>query len=156
MMGRGARQRSLRAVTLTIAVAFAIVATASTLFVVSLSSSVRRSLDRGTDQLMIDQRIADQIVSSSYGQQLAAFRYLKSPSPTALGEFRVLGQETYAHIRQYLFRPMPLTARLKVELIKEAHQTFEVAAQHAFDLSLRNDPDDARQQVLALTECASR
>ncbi|MEP6621752.1 MAG: response regulator, partial [bacterium] len=35
-------------------------------------------------------------------------------------------------------------------------QTFEVAAQHAFDLSLRNDPDDARQQVLALTECASR
>ena len=62
------------------AVAFGSVSVVSTIFVVTISTSIRRVLDLGANQLSTDQRIADQIVSSSYGQQLAAFRYLQAPN----------------------------------------------------------------------------
>lgn len=145
------RASSLRRVMYLSAVAFGVVATVSTVLVVSLSSTVRAALDRGTDQLMADQHTANQIVNSSYGQQLAAFRYLETPSTAAREEFRDKGQQTYDHIRRYLFRPMPLGARLKVETIKEAHERFEVAAQRVFDLASSGEPAEAQRQVLVLT-----
>jgi len=137
------------------AVAFGVIVTGSVLTFVLLSNSLRKALDRSTDASIVEERIADAIVSSSYSQQLAAYRYLERPSAGGLTEFRVRGQQAYAGIRQYLFREMPLTARLKVEAIKEAHQDFEVAAQHAFDLLLSGDSTGARARVGSLTARAA-
>jgi C4-dicarboxylate-specific signal transduction histidine kinase len=152
--GKG-HNRSLRRVMFFSAVAFGVIVTASVLTFVTLSNSIRRELDGNTDQLMVEERIADDIVNSSYGQQLAAYRYLEKPSAARLREFRERGQQVYAGIRRYLFREMPLGSRLKVEAIKEAHQGFEVAAQHAFDLLLSGDSAAARARVGTLTTQAA-
>ena len=93
---------------------------------------------------MVEERIADQIVTSAFEQQLGAYRYLQTPNTMLLGEFRTRGQEAYGEIRKYLFFDMPLSSRLKVEAIKETHEEFEVAAQHAFDLALGGEPSVAR------------
>jgi C4-dicarboxylate-specific signal transduction histidine kinase len=150
-----AHRRSLRRVMFLSAVAFGGIVTASVLTFVLLSNSIRKALDRSTDQSIVEERIADGIVSSSYAQQLVAYRYLETPAAGGLAEFRQRGEQVYAGIRQYLFREMPLSARLKVEAIKEAHQDFEVAAQHAFDLLLSGDSSAARARVGALTTQAA-
>lgn len=143
--------RTLRR-TITIGAAiFGVVATVSVLAIAQLSRSLDNELDRTTEQLIDEQRIADQIVSSSYGQQLAAYRYLEYPSPATLAQFREGGAQAYRGIRKYLFRSMPLEARLRVEGIKEAHELFEVAAQRAFDLAANGEPAQARAHMAALS-----
>ena len=137
------------------AVAFGVIVTASVLTFVALSNSIRRRLDGDTDQLIIEERIADDIVSSSYGQQLVAYRYLETPSARGLTEFRDRGQQVYAGIRQYLLREMPLASRLKVDAITDAHRNFEVAAQHAFDLLSSGDSAAARARVGTLSSQAT-
>jgi C4-dicarboxylate-specific signal transduction histidine kinase len=155
MIHGNGHNRSLRRVMLFSAVVFGLIVTASALTFVSLSNSIRRELDGNTDQLMIEERIADEIVSSSYGQQLVAYRYLDTPSAARLTEFRDRGQRVYSGIRQYLFREMPFGSRLNVEAIREAHQRFEVAAQHAFDLLSSGDSAAARARVGTLTTQAA-
>jgi len=149
------RARSLRRVMLLGAVAFGLLATTFVLAFGFLSNSIRQGLDDSTDQLVREERIADEIVSSSYNQQVVAYRYLERPSEAGMDEFRQKGQQAYAGIRQYLFHPMPLGARLKVEAIKEAHEKFEVAAQHAFDLLQSGDSAAARARVATLTAPAA-
>ncbi len=129
------------------AAAFGVVATVSMVAVVTLSSRIAGSLDAGTEQLIAEQRIADQIVSASYAQQSTAYRYLEQPSPATRKEFYDLGQQAYEGVRRYLFRDMPVESRLSVERIKEAHQDFEVAAQHAFDLALSGETGAARARA---------
>ncbi len=156
MIRAAARKQSLRGVMLVTAIAFGSLLIASMGLLLSLSASIRQALDRSTEQLMVEQRIADRIVSASYGQQLAAYRVLESPRASSLQEFRAHGEEAYAGIRQYLLRPLPLSARLKVETIKEAHQDFEVAAQHAFDLALGGEPGAARARTQTVTDKAAK
>jgi hypothetical protein len=153
--GVKARRRSLRRVMFVSAITFGVIVTASVLTFVALSNSIHKEVDNGTEQSMAEQQIADAIVSSSYGQQLVAYRYLEKPSAAGLAEFHDRGQQAYVEIRQYLFREMPLSARLKVEAIKEAHQDFEVAAQHAFDLLSSGDSSAARARVGTLTAQAA-
>lgn len=155
MNGVKARRRSLRRVMFVSAITFGVIVTASVLTFVALSNSIHKEVDNGTEQSMAEQQIADAIVSSSYGQQLVAYRYLEKPSAADLAEFHDRGQQAYVEIRQYLFREMPLSARLKVEAIKEAHQDFEVAAQHAFDLLSSGDSSAARARVGTLTAHAA-
>ena len=134
------------------AVAFGVIVTASVLTLVSLSNSLRGRLDGNANQVMIEERLADDIVSSSYSQQIAAYRYLEAPTRGGLAEFRDRGQQVSAGISQYLFREMPLSSRLKVEAIKEAHQDFDVAAQHVFDLLSSADSAAARARIGALSK----
>jgi C4-dicarboxylate-specific signal transduction histidine kinase len=153
-MRRPARQRSLRRLILQCTIAFGVVATLSTAIIASMSTAIRHSMDTEADQLTVDQRIADQIVSSSYEQQLAAYRYLAAPSAERRKEFYARGNVAYERIRHYLFRPMPLAARLTIETIKEAHQSFEVAAQRAFDLRASGEIAGQQQDIAVLTEDA--
>src|ERR1044072_2871830 len=134
------------------AVAFGVIVTASVLTLVSLSKSLRGRLDGNANQAMIEERLADDIVSSSYSQQIAAYRYLEAPTRGGLAEFRDRGQQVSAGISPYLFREMPLSSRLKVEAIKEAHQDFDVAAQHVFDLLSSADSAAARARIGAVAE----
>jgi C4-dicarboxylate-specific signal transduction histidine kinase len=137
------------------AIAFGVIVTGSVLTFVALSNSLRKELDRTTDASIVEERIADVIVSSSYSQQLEAYRYREKPSAAGLAEFRYRGQQAYAGVQQYLIREMPRSARLKVEAIKAAHQDFEVAAQRAFDLLLSGDSSAARANVSSLTARAA-
>ncbi|HEX9483026.1 MAG TPA: HAMP domain-containing sensor histidine kinase [Gemmatimonadaceae bacterium] len=146
---------TLRRMITIVAAVFGVVATVSVLAVAHLSRSLGNELDRTTEQLIDEQRIADQIVSSSYGQQLAAYRYLENPSAATLAEFRDGGAQAYRGIRKYLFRSMPLEARLRVEEIKEAHEIFEVAAQRAFDLAASGEPARARAHMVTLSRDAA-
>ncbi len=129
------------------AAAFGVVATVSMVAVVTSSSRIAGSLEAGTEQLIAEQRIADEIVSASYAQQSTAYRYLEQPNPATRTAFYDLGQQAYEGVRQYLFREMPVESRMSVERIKEAHQDFEVAAQHAFDLALSGETGAARARV---------
>jgi C4-dicarboxylate-specific signal transduction histidine kinase len=117
---------------------------------ISLSVSARRTLDASTEQIIVEQQIADEIVSSAYEQQLIAYRFLEMPQAATLIEFRERGQRAYAGIRRYLFREMPVSARLKVESIKEAHQAFEIAAERAFDLASQGKTREAHDRVPTL------
>ncbi len=150
-----ARLPTLRLAILASALAFAVAVAGSLIFAVSLSQSIRLTLDNSTEQLLVEQRIADQIVSASFGQQLTAYRVLETPNAATLQEFRVRGEQAYAGIQLYLIRPMPVAARLKVETIKEAHEGFEVAAQHAFDLALSGETAAARERLRDLSAKAA-
>lgn len=151
MIRAGGRGPSLRRAMAFSAIALGTIATASMLLFISLSTAIRRTLDADTEQLMVEERIADQIVSSAFEQQLGAYRYLQAPSAPLLDDFRARGHEAYAEIQNYLFLKMPLSSRLNVEAIKEAHEEYEVAAQHAFDLALDGDATAARGRIDGLT-----
>lgn len=129
-------------------------ASAAMLVSASLALSQRKAVERDSDAFMDEQRIADQIVARTYEQQLDAYRFLQRPDTAYLRAFRGHGEEAYSQIRGYLFHELSTEARLQVEGIKEAHQQFEVAAERAFDLAQRGQPDAARQRLEAMDQRA--
>jgi hypothetical protein len=116
----------------------------------SLVLSQRDALERNADALRAEQRIAEEIVSLTFEQQLDAYRYLEWGDSAHLVAFRDHGERAYAQIHQYLVHELPAQSRLHVEQIKEAHQQFEVAAFRSFDLLARGQPLAARRRLVDL------
>jgi signal transduction histidine kinase len=139
------RERSLRRLLLVGAAAFGIATAGSLVGILGLVVSMRDALERETADLITEQRIADQIVTSVYAQLFAAYRSLHDPRGGGehRAEFRARGQHVYSELRRYLFFDMPVEARLGVEQIKELHQMLEVAAQRAIDHGSRDDSSTA-------------
>lgn len=150
-----ARGPSLRRLVFLNAIAFGLFATVSVPSLVWLSDSVRRELDRGTDQMVAEERIGDNIMRSSDDQQLAAYQYLERPSAEKLSEFRDAGGYASEGIREYSLRQLPPSATVRVETIEKAHQAFEAAAQQSFDLLQRGDSAAARALIGTLSERAA-
>ena len=116
--------------------------------------SQRASLAREAEAFRDEQRIAEQIVSLTFEQQLDAYRFLERSDSTHLRSFRDRGEQAYGQIRQYLIRGLSPDARLQAEQIKEAHEQFEVSASRAFDLAAHGQPDAARRRLRDLDERA--
>lgn len=150
------KQRSLRRLVLGGATLFAVTAIGSLVALLMLVVSMRSSLERQTTALLSEQRIADRIVTSVYGQLFAAYQYLQEPRPAELEEFRWQGQRVYGELRKYLFHELPVEARLGVEQIKELHEALEVAAQRAFDHAARGDVLESKAVVTELQQHAAR
>jgi signal transduction histidine kinase/ActR/RegA family two-component response regulator len=122
---------------------------------VTLAMSWRDDMERDSEALLHEQKIADQILALTYEQQLAAYRYLQTPDTLHLGTFRVRGDSVYREIQSYLFHELSPDARLQVESIKEEHQQFEVAAERAFDLAKSGHLSAALERRQGLDERAS-
>ena len=101
---------------------------------VALAMRWRDAVERDSEALLDERKIADQIVAHSFEQQLAAYRYLQTPDTLHLRPFRTGGDSVHAAIESYLFHDLSMDARLQVESIKEAHQQFEVDAERTFEL----------------------
>lgn len=140
-------ERSLRRLLVTGATAFAFVAGVGVLSVVVLFASLRRNYERDMRTAIDEQRAADEVVTAVYGQLVESYQQIQSPSRDNLARFDSLGQTAYTRLRDYLFRPMSLDARLQVERIKELHQALEVDAHRAFDLIERGDAAAARARI---------
>jgi signal transduction histidine kinase len=141
------RLRSLRRLLLLGTVVFGVAAVAVLVGVLLLFESLRQSSERETLEHVAEQRGADEIVNAVYGQILAAYQHLQSPSEQSLERFGALGQRAYSRLRDYLFQPMPIEARLQVEKLKELHQTLEVEAHGAFALIQRGEAEAARALI---------
>ena len=130
------------------------VAVATVAMIGGLSATVgaRRAVDHDTDALLGEQRTADEIVLLSYQQQLEALRYVAHPDSAARDAFQRLGDDADAHMRRYLFLDLSTAARLQVEVMKERHASFEVAAQRALELADRGDLAAARARMLVAGE----
>jgi signal transduction histidine kinase/ActR/RegA family two-component response regulator len=118
--------------------------------VIVLFASVKRTFERDIRAGLVEQHAADEIVTTVYGQLLAAYRQLQAPSDRNRRRFDLLDSIAYTGLRQYLFQPMPAESRLQVEAIKELHQQLEVDAHHAFTLMARGDNDAARARIAAM------
>jgi signal transduction histidine kinase/CheY-like chemotaxis protein len=117
--------------------ALLVVSIAATVMIGSftLAMSWRDEMERDSEALLNEQKIADEILAMTYEQQLVAYRYLQTPDTLHLGIFRVRGDSVYREIQGYLFHELSADARVQVESIKEEHQNFEVAAERAFDVA---------------------
>jgi signal transduction histidine kinase len=142
--------RSLRRMAMLAAGVFTLVAAGAIIGMIALFLSTREELERETHSLLVEQRIADRIVSAVYEQLFAAYRHLQYPTTETLSDYHDRGSEAYEHIRTYLFYELPLEARLEVETIKELHEGLEVVTHQAFDLAQRGDVDRAKAQALEL------
>ncbi len=150
------RQRSLRQLLLVGTTAFAVAAGGLMVGILVLVGSLQRVAERDARARLAEQQAADEIVTAVYGQILAAYQQLQSPSERNLKRFNALGQTTFSRLREYLFQPMPLEARLQVETIKELHQTLEVEAHAAFDLGRGAESQAARVRVAEMQRRAER
>ncbi|MEO7793391.1 MAG: ATP-binding protein [Thermoanaerobaculia bacterium] len=131
--------RSLRQLLFLGTIGFAVAASAVLGGTFLLFESSRREVERDTHQLLSEQRAADEITTSLYGQILAAYQQLQAPGARNMERFDLLGARAYTRLRQYLFLSMTLEARLQVETIKEQHEALEVVAHGAFDLIARGE-----------------
>lgn len=123
---------------------------------VLLFGTLRREFERDMRSSVVEQRAADEIMVSVYGQLLASYQQLQNPSDRNRERFDSLGQIAYTHLRQYLFQPMAIEPRLQVETIKELHETLEVDAHRAFDLVRRGEADAARVHISDMESRAAR
>jgi signal transduction histidine kinase/CheY-like chemotaxis protein len=114
-----------------------------------------RTAEREADATALEQRVADEIVTTVYGQLTAAYRQLREPSSRNRQEFEHLDSIAYASLRQYLFQSMTTEARLEVEGIKERHQELEVAAYEAFDLIARGESRAAAARIANMETSAT-
>lgn len=142
--------RSIRRMALVGGATFALVAVASIVLLSAMFVRMRDDLERDTRELLVEQRIADRLVTAVYGQIFAAYRYLQQPDSLTRAEFHTRGSDAYSNLRQYLFHDLPGDARLQVETVKERHQALEVVAQQAFDLAQQGDAEGARRRAAAL------
>src|SRR5688572_21613099 len=133
------RPRSLRRLLIAGTAAIAVTGGGVMIAIILLFTSLRRNFEQDMHARLVEQRAADEIMTSVYGQILASYQQLQAPGRRNMERFDSLGQAAYARLREYLFQPMPLQARLQVETIKELHQTLEVDAHRAFDLVGRGE-----------------
>lgn len=154
LWGRRSRASLRRA--LVLSGAFAVTVSATVLLVfVSLTVAQRSDVQRDDDAFMSEQSIADEIVTLTYEQQLAAYRFLHEPQPRHRDAFHAHGEAAYRAMRGYLTHDMSTAARLQVEHIKEVHQQFEVSAERAFDLVVRGQPTAAMERLARTDERAA-
>ncbi len=150
------RRRSLRQVLLIGTTVFAVTASALMVGLILLFTSVQRDAAREISSRLSEQRAADEITTSVYGQILASYQQLQAPGGRNRERFDALGQNAYTRLRQYLFQSMSLEARLEVETIKELHQALEVVAHSAFDLIERGESAAAQARVGEMQVLAER
>ena len=141
------RPRSLRRLLLTGSVTAGVVALLVIGGVASLFTFIRQEFNRDLETNAKEQRTAEEIMTSVYGQLLTAYRQVQNPSPDNTAKFDSLGQIAYDRLRTYLDREMDMDSRLQVEDIKESHQALEVEARAALDLIGRGDVANARKRV---------
>ena len=132
------------------AVGVVLVTTALTVLSVALITSMNEQMVRDMRSRVSEQNTADEIVASVNGQILASYRQLQYPGADHEARFDSLGRRAFDNLRLYLFQDMSLTARLAVESLRELHQSVEVTAHRAFELSRRGDVANARKQVAQL------
>ena len=155
-MSRASRVRSLKQLLLLGTIAFAIAAGALMLGTLVLFESMRRDVEKVTRLRLSEQNAADEITTAVYGQLLAAYQQLHAPGTRTMDRFDALGQKAHTRLRQYLFQPMTLEARLQVETLKEQHQALEVVAHDAFDLIARGESAAAQARVAEMHRLAER
>ncbi len=141
---------SLRRTLIASALVVVVAATAATLVALYVMMSMRDAIDRDSNSLLEEQRIADRIVTLAHQQQLDAFQYLQAPDDAHRRAFDVRGDSAHAQMQTYLFRDMSSAARLKVQRMKEAHESFEVTAHRSMDLAQRGDAAAAAGRVALL------
>ena len=144
------RPRSLRRLLVLGTVSFGAAAVVVLASIVVLFGSVRRTFDREERARDTEQNAAGEIGRTINEQILAAHQQLQAPSDENMERFNALDRAVYALLRKYLFLPMSLEARLKVETVKELHQQLEVEAHGAFDYGRRGDVATARSRVTAM------
>jgi C4-dicarboxylate-specific signal transduction histidine kinase/CheY-like chemotaxis protein len=149
-------RRSLRGLLLVGATSFGVAAVATTAGMLGLVLSLRTDIEEQTRDLVVEQRIADRIVSSVYAQLFAAYRNLQEPRREHRDAFRQQGRHVYEELRKYLSHDMPVEARLGVETIKELHQDLEIAGQRALDADAQHDPAERRLLMETLARRATR
>ncbi|MBP9824827.1 MAG: response regulator [Thermoanaerobaculia bacterium] len=155
-MSRESRARSLQQLLLLGTIAFAFAAGALILGTLVLFESMRRDVEEVTRLRLAEQNAADEITTAVYGQLLAAYQQLHAPGTRNRDRFDALGQKAYTRLRQYLFQPMTLEARLQVETLKEQHQALEVVAHGAFDLIARGESGAAQARVAEMHRLSER
>ncbi len=155
-MSRESRGRSLQQLLLFGTIAFALAAGALILGTLVLFESMRRDVEEVTRLRLAEQNAADEITTAVYGQLLAAYQQLHAPGTRNRDRFDALGQKAYTRLRQYLFQPMTLEARLQVETLKEQHQALEVVAHGAFDLIARGESGAAQARVAEMHRLSER
>lgn len=132
------------------------IGTAAMVAALSGTIAIRRAIDRDASALFAEQRMADEIVALTHQQQLEVYRYLLAPDSARRSAFRRIGDDADARMRRYLFHELSSDARLQVEVMKETHASFEVAALAALELAERGDTLRARAQLGALAARSAR
>jgi C4-dicarboxylate-specific signal transduction histidine kinase/CheY-like chemotaxis protein len=150
------RARSLKQRLLIGTIAFGIAASALMLGTLVLFESMRRDVEEVTKLRLSEQNAAEEITTAVYGQLLAAYQQLQTPGTRNRDRFEALGQKAYTRLRQYLFQPMTLEARLQVETLKEQHQALEVVAHDAFELIARGESGTAQARVAEMHQLSER
>ena len=148
-------ERSVRRTLIVSALVAAAVASLAMIVSFSLAVAQRTADERETSAYITEQHIGDDIVALTYRQQLEASRFLDGPDEARLARFRALGHQVYGQMRSYLFRRLSGDARVKVEGMKEIHETFEVVAQRVFELVKSGDVPGARRRLLDLDSRAA-
>lgn len=129
------RPTSLQRTILVAAVGIGGISMVAMMTTVLMTVATARELAANSRAASAEERIADRLVEATNGQRDAAFEFAQSRDPASAARFRLHGREAYQAVRQYLFLPMPLDARLLVERMKEAHERFEVQANRAFEMT---------------------
>jgi len=150
------RPRSLRRLMVVGSVAFVVGAGVVLAGIDLLFTSLRHEFEHDLSSSVVEQRAADEIVTTVYGQLFATYRRLGNPSAGSSERFDSLGQVAYTRLRQYLFQPMALEQRMQVETIMELHEALEVEAHRAFDFVGSGQASAARVHIDEMESRASR
>ena len=129
---------TLQGTLLTFAGVLGALAMAAMIVTVLMAATTARELAAFGRTAITEERIGNRLVDAAHSQRAAAFMFIQSRDPAAAEEFRARGRDFYAAVREYLFREMPLEARLRVERVREAHERFEVVALRSFELALED------------------
>jgi len=131
----------ISSISLGVAGAFVIVAVAA------LFASAQRQFLTYLQDGVREQRAAESIMTSVYGQMLAAYDQLQHPDSLGTARFDSLGEVAYSRLRDYIHQPMSLDARVLVEGINEVHRMMEVDAHSALAMLDRRDARGAATRI---------
>lgn len=104
----------------------------------AFSARMSDQLSTAVDEWVAEQRVANRISHAALRQFLIVLSLREREGLEREG-FRAAGDIVYDQLRVYLLRDLTLSQRLQLEIIKEEHQQFEVAAARAADLFGRGD-----------------
>lgn len=102
------------------------------------SARMSDQLSAAVDEWSAEQRVANRISHTALRQFLIVLS-LRGREGLEREGFRAAGEIVYDQLRVYLLRDLTLSQRLQLEIIKEEHQQFEVAAARAANLFGRDE-----------------
>jgi PAS domain S-box-containing protein len=104
-----------------------------------VSARMGSQLSVAVDEWADEQRGANRVSNATLRQFLSVLSLRGRQGLERQAEFRAAGDIVYNQLRIYLLRDLTSDERLQLELLKEEHQKFEVAATRAADLLERGE-----------------